>query len=248
MKAVYEIAGKRIEINSLYEEVHTLCRDYRCQTELPIEVSVCTQEADILFERERMHRTNQPENRAELPYPDSYLETLAVYRRLAEGLIDHKRLLFHGSVIAVDGQGYLFTARSGTGKSTHTRLWREQFGDRAVMINDDKPLLEITEQGVLIYGTPWAGKHNLNTNTSVPLKAICVLSRDETNHIEKVEARKVYGMLLQQVYRPVSPIAMQETMKLLDLLMERVAFYELGCNMDPEAAVVAYEGMNGGRT
>ncbi len=85
-------------------------------------------------------------------------------------------VLFHGSALAIDGDGYLFTAKSGTGKSTHTRLWRERFGDRVVMINDDKPLLHIDAGSVIAYGTPWNGKHRLGTNASVPLRADCVFS------------------------------------------------------------------------
>ena len=108
---------------------------------------------------------------------DEYLETLAVYRKIAEKMIDYDTILFHGSVIAVDGIGYLFTAKSGTGKSTHTRLWRELFGERAVMVNDDKPLIKVSENGIIVYGTPWDGKHRLSTNTFVPLKGICFMSK-----------------------------------------------------------------------
>ncbi|MBQ9142744.1 MAG: hypothetical protein IJX63_13305 [Lachnospiraceae bacterium] len=253
MRAVYEIAGKQIEIHSLYEEVHTLCREYRsdivegAEHTQSIDLTITIKEEDIIYERERMPRTEQLENRAPGIYPDSYLETLAVYRKLAEELLQENTLLFHGSVIAVDGVAYLFTAKSGTGKSTHTRLWREHFGDRAVMINDDKPLLRLTDEGVWVYGTPWAGKHYLSTNTVVPLKAICILNRAATNQIQQVEAMRVYSMLLQQVYRPGTAKAMEQTMKLLDGLMQKLEFYILGCNMEPEAAVVAYEGMNGGR-
>ena len=77
----------------------------------------------------------------------------------------------------MDGQAVLFTAKSGTGKSTHTKLWRDLFGERAVMVNDDKPLLRILKDGVLVCGTPWDGKHRLSTNCALPLKAICILER-----------------------------------------------------------------------
>ena len=80
-----------------------------------------------------------------------------IYRKIADALVDDGVILYHGSVIAVDGQGYLFTAKSGTGKSTHTALWRELFGERAVMVNDDKPLLRVKDDQVTVYGTPWNG-------------------------------------------------------------------------------------------
>ena len=150
----------------------------------------------------------------------------------------------HGSVIAVDGVGYLFTAKSGTGKSTHARLWREQFKDRTVMVNDDKPLLKVTENGVIAYGTPWDGKHHLSNNIAVPLKAICVLQQSETNHIEPVTKKDVYAMLIQQSYRPSRPETLAKVLKLVDRLTISAELYKLGCNMEPEAAQTAYSGMN----
>ena len=153
-------------------------------------------------------------------------------------------LLFHGSCISVDSKAYLFTAKSGTGKSTHTQLWKKRFGERAVFINDDKPLLKISAQGVTVYGTPWDGKHHRSTNTSCPLKAVCILTRSETNHIERISKKEALPMLCQQSYRPCSPIGAQKMLALVDRLGSSVPLYRLGCNMEPEAAQVAYHGMN----
>ncbi|MDD6082904.1 MAG: hypothetical protein PUB89_08720 [Oscillospiraceae bacterium] len=162
-------------------------------------------------------------------------------------MLSYDTILFHGSVIAVDGFGYLFTAKSGTGKSTHTRLWRENFGDRAVMVNDDKPLLRITKEGVTAYGTPWDGKHRLSTNTSVPLKGICILERAAKNHIIRLDIkeqlRSAYPMIVQQTHKSSNPANALKTMELIDRLMEAVPIYRLSCNMEPTAAKVAYEGM-----
>ena len=158
-------------------------------------------------------------------------------------MIDFETILFHDSVVAVDGVGYLFTAKSGTGKSTHTRLWREYFRDHAVMVNDDKPLLHIADSGVIAYGTPYNGKHRLGTNTSVPLKAICILTRAPENHIEPITREQAYTMLLQQFYRPADMLKMAKTLELVDRLADGVKLYRLGCNMDISAAKVAYEGM-----
>ena len=169
MKAVYRIAETNIEISSVYEEVHTLCRDY-ITNELPHLCVEITRE-DIEYEREKSAAEDIKEGIEVRAFTDSYLETLAVYRKIAGSLIDNDIILFHGSVVAVDGKGYLFTAVSGTGKSTHTRLWREYLGDRAVMVNDDKPLLKIKDN-VTVYGTPWDGKHHLSSNISVVLPIV----------------------------------------------------------------------------
>lgn len=201
-------------------------------------------QSDIDFEREKSAREDIKEGIPIRRFSDAYLETLAVYRKIADYLLSCDTLLFHGSVIAVDGEGYLFTAKSGTGKSTHTRLWREYFGERAVMVNDDKPLLHITDSGVTAYGTPWDGKHRLSTNIAVPLKSICILTRDTTNHIKQAESHAAYPMIVQQTNRSLSADGMKQTLSLIDRMFTLVPVYRLGCNMNIEAARVAYEGMN----
>ena len=236
----YKIADKVVEVNSIYDEVHEYCTDYL--TDEPADYSVTTTQADIDFECEKSAREDEIEGIPTRHFSDSYLEELAVYRKIAEQMISYDTILFHGSVVAVDGVGYLFTAKSGTGKSTHTRLWREYFGDRTVMVNDDKPLLHIADT-VTAYGTPYNGKHRLGTNISVPLKAICILTRSADNHIEPITREQAYTMLLQQVYRPADMLKMAKTLELMDRLADSVKLYRLGCNMDISAARVAYEGM-----
>lgn len=236
-----KLADTVIRIEPMFDYIQEYCQEYI--TEEPATFTVRIEAEDIAFEKERSART--AEGMTDGSYWDAYLETLAVYRKIAEHFSMQNILLFHGSVVAVDGQGYLFTAKSGTGKSTHTGLWRELLGSRAVMVNDDKPLLKITEKGVFAYGTPWDGKHRLSTNISVPLKAICVLTRDTDNHIEEILPREAYQMLLQQSYRPMDKSAVIQSLKLVDEIMNRTRFYRLGCNMKPEAARVAFEGMSG---
>ena len=240
--ARYKIAGKVVEVNSIHNGVHEYCADYVSKE--PADYSVTISQENIGYERERSAREDIAEGRDVIEYSDSYLEELAVYRKIADKMLEYDTILFHGSVIAVDGVGYLFTAKSGTGKSTHTRYWREVFGERAVMVNDDKPLLHVSDGGVTAFGTPYNGKHRLGTNTAVPLKAICILTRSEKNYIEPVTRSQVYTMLLQQVNRPADAVKMQKTLQLIDRLAENVKLYRLGCNMSPDAAKVAFEGMN----
>ena len=243
MKGIYKIAGRVIAVESVYSKVHALCADYRYSG--IADFSVITTQKEIEYERNKSRNEDIKEGIPVRHFSDDYLETLAVYRQIAEAMIAYAAILFHGSVIAVDGIGYLFTAKSGTGKSTHTRLWRELLGERAVMINDDKPLIHVSENGIMVCGTPWDGKHRLSTNISVPLKAVCVLERSEGNHIEKVTADSVYNMLVQQVYRPQSPQKLLKTLQLIDILSENAGLYRLGCNMDISAAELAYKAMKG---
>lgn len=241
ISGTYQLANLLIRIDSIYDEVHRLCRDYAAAGE-PL-ITVSTTEADIEAERKQSELTRQAEELPPYDFPDSYLETLAVYRQIATQALAHDCLLMHGSTVAVDGTAYLFTARSGTGKSTHVRLWRELFGERAVMVNDDKPLLTVTSEKVTVHGTPWDGKHHLSSNISVPLRAICILTRSEDNHIREIAPREALEMLLKQTYHPADPISLLRVLELLDKLSHSVRFYLLGCNMQPEAAIVSAEGM-----
>lgn len=243
MKETYKIAGKIIEITSIYEEVHWLCKDYK-SNEIP-DFSVKIEQSDIDWERMKSAAEDERENIPIRQFGDAYLETLAVYRKIAEQMIEYDTILFHGSVVAVDGEGYLFTAKSGTGKSTHTRLWRKLFGERAVMVNDDKPLLRVTEAGVTAFGTPWDGKHRLSSNIAVPLKGICILKRSAENHIRQIEKKEAFPMLVQQTYRPQDSLKLVKTMEFIDKMVSMCGLYVLGCNQDIEAAEVAYNGMKG---
>lgn len=245
------LAGQYFTICPVCDYIREYCRDYivadvkrGAVTESPVYFTIATTQSDIDFEREKSAREDIKEGIPIRRFSDAYLETLAVYRKIADRLLSCDTLLFHGSVIAVDGEGYLFTAKSGTGKSTHTRLWREYFGERAVMVNDDKPLLHITDSGVTAYGTPWDGKHRLSTDIAVPLKGICILTRNAKNHIEPVEPHAVYPLIVQQTNRSLSAEGMKQTLSLIDRMLHVVPVYRLGCNMDIEAARVAYEGMN----
>lgn len=237
------IADKVIAVSALHGYIADYCKDY-ISADTPDFLVKVTQ-SDIDCEREKSRQEDIKEGIPIRNFSDDYLETLAVYRKIADKMLESDTILFHGSVVAVDGIGYLFTAKSGTGKSTHTRLWRELFGERAAMINDDKPLIKVSKSGIMVYGTPWDGKHRLSTNTSVPLKAVCVLERSEENRIERVTADSVYDMLVQQVYRPQSPQKLLKTLQLIDVLSENAEMYRLGCNMDISAAEIAYKAMKG---
>lgn len=236
-----KIADVDIKINTLYPDTKELCKDYLCENEGLFSIS--TSQEDIEYERKKSIQEALYEGLVPYAYSDGYLETIAVYRKIADRLIEHNVIAFHGAVIEVEGKGYLFTAKSGTGKTTHINLWLEKFQDKCTIVNGDKPLLRIKDDGVIAYGTPWCGKENLNTNTSVKLKGICILNRGEKNTIEKIEFKEALDMLLQQTNRPKNPALMVKTLSLINLFKGKVDLYRLYCNMEKEAADVSYEGM-----
>jgi serine kinase of HPr protein (carbohydrate metabolism regulator) len=198
---------------------------------------------DIEYERKKCISDAEFQKIPYREYSDAFLESIAIQRKITEALFEYNTLLFHGSAIAFDGFAYLFCAKSGTGKSTHTRLWRECFGARATMVNDDKPFVSVRDGAIIIHGSPWNGKHRLGSNISVPLKAICILERGEVNKIEQIPPIKALKMLMQQSSRPQDNEKMGKYLELLDLIAKEVKFYRLECNMDIEAARISFEGM-----
>lgn len=239
------LAGRIISVSVGFEATKDFCQKYLCDGVADFSVEVTAD--DVAAERIKSRRERELEGLPPYEFPDQYLETLALYRKIAEGLVDYGVILFHGSAIEMDGRAYIFTAKSGTGKSTHTRLWRKVYGDRVKMINDDKPLIGIEDGKITVYGTPWQGKHDLGDNRSVPLAAISVLERSEKNFIEAMPHGEAFTKLLVQIYRINDAEKMKKILALADKLVSGVGVYRLGCNMNDEAAVVAYEGMRGKR-
>ncbi|MBR2986708.1 MAG: hypothetical protein IKC63_01685 [Clostridia bacterium] len=190
------------------------------------------------LDRSYIEKEIEEEVRNDLAFPPSYSEYLAIYRFIATKILDYDGFLMHGSAIAKDGRAYLFCAPSGTGKSTHTRLWREVFPD-TIMINDDKPIIRKLAGEYLACGTPWSGKHDLDTNVSLPLRGIVILARGESNYIERVRPETVLGLLFNQIFRPSQDEAYLKTIDLVSDMLTSVPVYKLYCNMDKEAALVA---------
>ena len=234
------LAGVPIAVSALYPSTERFCRDYLTREDPVCSLALTAQ--DIVHERQRSAQQDEREGLPPRSFSDAYLETLALYRKLALPLLERDTVIFHGSVLAVDGRAYLFTAPSGTGKTTHTRLWLDQIPG-AVVLNGDKPLLRITEGEVLACGTPWQGKENYGCNLNLPLKAVCILTRAQENHIEPVTMSQALGTLIQQTHRPEGTQALLKTLELVGRLGSQVKLYRLGCNMDPGAAWVSYEGM-----
>ena len=237
-----KIASRVIAITAIFDSSREYCKAYLCDEEPDFMINITA--SDILFEREKYNQTDLLEGNCSRNLPDAQLEITAIQRKIAAMMFAYDTLLFHGSVVAVDGRAYLFTAKSGTGKSTHTQLWRRLLGDRAVMVNDDKPFLRITAENVLACGSPWNGKHKLGTNVEVPLKAICILERAKENTMESISAKEALSMLLQQANRPTDPQLLDQFLLMIDAIVCRVSFYRLKCNMDLTAAELSYSVMS----
>lgn len=234
-----KIAGLPIELTCAFPENYGFFRDYA--SDEPPAIAIAPQRADLERMQAGFDQMDEVEGQPKHRRDDRFLETNAVHMLLAEALATRGAMMIHGSALCMDGQAVIFTAKSGTGKSTHARLWREAFGGRVWMINDDKPMIRTDEMRV--YGTPWDGKHRLSTNASAPLKAIVSLERADANHIEPMDRAEAFLLLMRQSYRPKEPAAMTAVLEQFRRLLDGAAFYRLGCNMDPEAAIIARKGI-----
>ena len=237
-----EIAGHTAQVRSLFESTKDYFKSYLSDKEPEFTIEVSRE--DLIFEQEELLEEAKLEGFRKRIFTDMFLERAAIQRKFAEFLFDRDVLLFHGSTIAVDGRAYLFTAKSGTGKSTHTRLWREVFGNRAVMVNDDKPFLKITDEGVFAYGSPWSGKHGLDANITVPLQGICVLERGKENRIRRADREEVMARLRHEAYCPLDGAKEEKFLALVEWLAEKTPLWRMECTKEAQAAQAAYDAMS----
>lgn len=231
-----ELGGVPIGIRCAYPQNRRFFRDYLSDRRPAL--TVAPSDADAVRARDAYTQVYGPPTS---PVPAWLWENQALHAQVAEGLLSYGALLFHASALSFDGRAFLFTADSGTGKSTHARLWRERFGERVFMLDDDKPLLKVTGAGVDAYGTPWNGKERLGRNASAPVRAIVELRRDSVNHVERCP--DAFRTLYRHALRCSAPDLSAQVLRLESVIVERVPFYVLGCNMEPDAAEAALRGI-----
>ena len=234
------IAGLCAQIQPMFLSTREYCKAYLTDREPELFVAVTAE--DLAYEQRLADIEADEEGLKRRKFTDPFLERATIQRKIADALLRRNVLMVHGSTVALDGAAYMFTASCGTGKSTHTRLWREVFGERAQMVNDDKPFLELTEDGVIAHGSPWTGKHGLGTNISVPLKGICILHRGPENVIRPLQTEDAMAMLLHQTHIPEVDRALGQA--LVAQLARRVSLWEMECTKEPQAAVVSYSAMS----
>ena len=200
-----------------------------------------TKKADITIEYDKKYHDFLLEKADNFTEKDC--EVMATGKKFYNELLEFNGFMLHSSAVMVDGKVYLFSAPSGTGKSTHTRQWKKLFGDRAVIINDDKPAIRIVEDKIYAYGTPWSGSSELNSTDFGILQGICVLSRSEENYIRPLDEIKGIFSILNQTIRPSDEKKMDKLLTLLDKVIKNVNVWEMGCNISTDAAQLAYDTM-----
>lgn len=235
MKFTVKLADKIIELNSIYPGLQRYCKDYIVEDLTP-DFSVSWTNDEVLAEE------NSSDTKG---FSTAYLETLTALRKICEIFPSYQRFLMHGASISYDGKAYLFTAPSGTGKSTHIRLWHEYLGEGVQIVNGDKPFISIENEEVRIYGTPWAGKENWQRNCSAPLAGICFLKRGTENKIRRMDPVECLTMVFNQIHLPADPAAAGLVLELLDSLLKYVPIYVLECDISEDAVRCSFEALTG---
>ncbi|MBQ7039525.1 MAG: hypothetical protein IJN39_03050 [Clostridia bacterium] len=149
--------------------------------------------------------------------------------------LKHKRVVFHSSAISCNNSGVCFSAPSGTGKSTHTGLWKTHYGELTEIINDDTPVLYINSESTVLCGSPWSGKTELNINKEVPLKGIVFLERSIDNRIEKLSGIIALKRFFAEAKIPQIPGVFNMGVDLAGEILQKVPAYLLGCNISKDA-------------
>lgn len=152
-------------------------------------------------------------------------------------------LMLHASAAALGGRACLFSGPCGRGKSTHTRLWQQTFGEAVQVFNDDKPALRRLDGRWYAYGTPWCGKDGINLNQKWPLGGICFLEKSQENHIRRLPAAEALPLILAQTTYRLQPHSMELLLASLDSLLREIPVFLLENRPEEAAARLSFETM-----
>ena len=226
----YQIAGLTVAMD-VFGRTLTQAKPYRSPVNSPADITISCDSRRV-FE---MNPSVGSEDTA------LYIATGILF---AQELLNFEGTYLHASAVCLEGKGYLFSAMSGTGKSTHTEKWCRLFG--ATYLNDDKPALRFVDGKWMAYGTPWSGKHDLSAPTGVPLAGIAFLKRGNENAIRRLSAEEAVPLFIgQSLWRVPKHEMMEKQLKLVDRLIQQVPIWELTCRNDDDAAYLAHKEMTG---
>ena len=233
--AIYDIAGLKVNIVNAKGRTEKQARPYLSDNQDE------NQHIDIVIDVDEKRVLRSMEEHPELVQDD--WEYMITGSDFYTELLRFGGILLHSSCIVVDDMAYAFSADSGTGKSTHTQLWLKHFGDRAYMLNDDKPAIRLIGDTVYACGTPWSGKYDYSTPKVVKLAGICFLERSENNWIRKANTSKAVYNIFSQTVRNINAQKMENLFDVLEQIFAKVPLYELGCNISEEAFQTSYNAM-----
>ena len=226
-----KIADLVVKINAMNEYSLKKCIDYTTDGNILPDITAKTTSLEIVEEKKL----------GETTFSDADCEFVCLYRSIAEQLPAYGGMVFHGAAVETGGKAYIFTAPSGTGKSTHIKLWMDVLGEQVKVINGDKPVLREKGGEFFVYSTPWAGNEGWHNNISAPLKPICLIRRGKENKIYPISPSEYFDEIMGQVYVPKDSEAWLKTLSLIDELAQNTDFYLLECDISEDAAKLSFE-------
>lgn len=242
------IADINIRISARYKKIFDICREYIIyptkDTIISLHIDISTN--DILLEENNMQENVWKEEKMHRSYDPALLEAVAVHRKIATALPLYDTFLMHGSVVAYKDKGYMFTAASGVGKTTRSLLWLNEFPG-SFIVNGDKPFIQVRNNSVYAYGSPWAGKENYSTNTSVPLHVVFFLERleeGESDSLIELGRDEVLSKMLTHCFKPNDMYTFKRTVLLLAKMQKHVKFYRFCSSPTTESIRMAWESVN----
>lgn len=172
-----------------------------------------------------------------------YIDTGSFF---SHGLLDFEGFTLHASAIVFGGKAYCFAAKSGTGKSTHTRLWQETFGmENVLILNDDRPAIRKVNGVWTAFGTPWCGTSNIGMPAEAPLGGIIALFQNKENIMVRLESE--LAMFTLSAHSEVR-LTGKQRLKLLKMhedIVNNVPIWGLKCRPDRDAVMLAWDNLNG---
>lgn len=189
---------------------------------------------------------NSHPNEEGIDFPLSYLETLVIQSKIANVIAKNNGFVFHGSTIYLDSpeNAYIFTAPSGTGKSTHSRLLKSMFGDRINYINDDKPFIKLNGSEYNVYGSPWDGKERRSNNLKGVLRGIFVIQRSLECDVEQIPGKEAIMHLIKQIHIPSGIENTLNGTEFIVNLCKNIPIYILKVDMSENAPKTSYKIMS----
>lgn len=127
-----------------------------------------------------------------------YIEYMELCPKISDALLPYGRVFFHGTAFLWRGRAWIFTANSGTGKTTQYLLWKELCGEEIQIINGDKPVLAFDTGNITVCPSPWNGKEGMGQPISAPLGGIILLRQSNGNHIRRVRAAEAVAPVFMQ--------------------------------------------------
>ncbi len=230
MKYLYNIADFNILIEYNYKYTYKFLEKFLSKESLEPDVFINVTQGELEKELEI----------AEIKIIDVVENSLILRKLATELLINHSTVLFHASSVAYKNKAYLFTAPSGTGKSTHTAFLKSLLGDEITYINDDKPFIRLIDGKFYVYGSPWCGKHMLSNNIKAPLQAIVKINRSDENSVYSLNSTEALTLMLEQAYSYKDEISTTKLLDYINLIFKQAKLFKLNCTNSIESAKVSY--------